>query len=305
MSGPPSPFARVFEIRSGLASAVRSLWPAATVGRLERLAELLLDRAARLLVQLRELAERREIAERLRARRTRETASSSRRGAGAPGSSFFPSIAHESRSRSTLSTGPQSTPRMSSISGRVIGWRYARIASVSICARVSFTGRCLRQVAHERRVRGVRAEDPPARDLVELHPARRRTPPSAPRGAPSPASPAPPRLLASSPALIGLSLAKTSASSSPFRCPRVTSFVTAASSRSGRGTSPPVRFTVASKSPVRFTVSSGSSEAPTRALPAGRLFGRRLVASSSGEGARSSALRPRRARLRAVLGLTP
>jgi len=34
----------------------------------------------------------------------------------------------------------ESTPRMSSISGRVIGWRYAMIARVSSCARDSRTG---------------------------------------------------------------------------------------------------------------------------------------------------------------------
>ncbi|KYF91403.1 hypothetical protein BE20_12365 [Sorangium cellulosum] len=42
---------------------------------------------------------------------------------GRPGSSFLPRILTRSRSRSDLSAAPESTPRISSTSGRVIGCR--------------------------------------------------------------------------------------------------------------------------------------------------------------------------------------
>ena len=44
---------------------------------------------------------------------------------------------------SDLSTSPQATPRMFSISARVTGWRYATMASVSRAARLKrFEARC-------------------------------------------------------------------------------------------------------------------------------------------------------------------
>ena len=60
---------------------------------------------------------------------------------GRPTSSRLPSTRISERSSSSRSVADESTPRISSISGRVIGWRYATIASVSSCARDSRTGR--------------------------------------------------------------------------------------------------------------------------------------------------------------------
>src|SRR5882672_2832869 len=59
---------------------------------------------------------------------------------GLPGSSFLPRMRMSLRSSSAFVTAPQSTPRRSSISGRVIGWRYATMASVSSAARVRRIG---------------------------------------------------------------------------------------------------------------------------------------------------------------------
>ena len=116
-----------------------------TIGRgaadffFHRLAELGLGDAERLVRELGELAQRRQILERLQVEELEEV----RRRAveNRPARLvFLAEDADRSRSSRSLSVAPLSTPRISSISGRVMGCRYAAIASVSSCARLSFTG---------------------------------------------------------------------------------------------------------------------------------------------------------------------
>ena len=58
------------------------------------------------------------------------------KSAGRPGVSRWPTISIQPRSSSAFSVGGETaTPRMSSMSPRVTGWRYAMIASVSSTAR--------------------------------------------------------------------------------------------------------------------------------------------------------------------------
>ena len=95
----------------------------------------------------------------------------SRRGSGGPGSSFLPRMRTRSRLSSSSSAGPESTPRTSSTSGRVIGCRYAMIAR-SRSARASCAPASWRQIANERRVRRARAEESAPGHLLEVNAAR-------------------------------------------------------------------------------------------------------------------------------------
>ena len=100
---------------------------------------------------------------------------SSDRENGVPTTAFLPAVVISFFSNSVFSTLDELTPRISWISGSVIGWRYAMIASVSRAASErrlrSVTSWNLRSSAVEL---GPRHEAPAAGDLLEADPAARR-----------------------------------------------------------------------------------------------------------------------------------